>query len=263
MYSQMDFIARYKRMKGFNLFYPFGTDDNGLATERLIEKEKKVRSKSMPREEFVELCLNTLKEIRLVYEDQVDDSWERAWYEFAGEWGEVELDDGRREADAAEVLCRALNALVFATAEQLRDWSGWPMRRVTRLMEALEAEGAVRPVEAEGLGPGWMADEKIPSAEPGASVFVLHKQDFLVRAHQSELRRRFGSRDLLQYLLIDGELSGAVRGHWGFAPYDVDDVSVELSARECTRRRDEILTAVRSQYPPPRHTIQRYAGRDT
>src|SRR3990167_4715206 len=38
-YSQMDFIARYKRMRGFNLFYPFGTDDNGLPTERLVEKE--------------------------------------------------------------------------------------------------------------------------------------------------------------------------------------------------------------------------------
>ena len=31
-YSQQDFIARYKRMRGFRVFYPFGTDDNGLAT---------------------------------------------------------------------------------------------------------------------------------------------------------------------------------------------------------------------------------------
>ncbi|MEK6816465.1 MAG: class I tRNA ligase family protein, partial [Nanoarchaeota archaeon] len=32
-YSQQDFVARYKRMKGFNVYYPFGTDDNGLPTE--------------------------------------------------------------------------------------------------------------------------------------------------------------------------------------------------------------------------------------
>ena len=63
-YSQQDFIARYKRMRGFEVFYPFGTDDNGLATERLIEKTKNVRSKTMPRKEFVKLCLETLKEIR-------------------------------------------------------------------------------------------------------------------------------------------------------------------------------------------------------
>ena len=36
-YSQIDFVARYKRMKGFNLFFPFGTDDNGLPTERRVQ----------------------------------------------------------------------------------------------------------------------------------------------------------------------------------------------------------------------------------
>ena len=35
-YAQQDIVARYKRMQGFNVFYPFGTDDNGLPTERLI-----------------------------------------------------------------------------------------------------------------------------------------------------------------------------------------------------------------------------------
>lgn len=63
-YTQQDIIARYKRMRGHNVFYPFGTDDNGLATERLIEKEKKVRSAKMEREEFITLCLNTLNELR-------------------------------------------------------------------------------------------------------------------------------------------------------------------------------------------------------
>lgn len=62
-YSQQDFIARYKRMRGFNVFYPFGTDDNGLPTEKLIEKIKNVKSKSMSRAAFIELCLTTLKQI--------------------------------------------------------------------------------------------------------------------------------------------------------------------------------------------------------
>jgi len=34
-YSQQDFIIRFMRMSGKNIFYPFGTDDNGLPTERL------------------------------------------------------------------------------------------------------------------------------------------------------------------------------------------------------------------------------------
>ncbi len=67
-YSQQDFIVRYKRMRGFNVFYPFGTDDNGLPTERLIEKEKGVRAVNMDREEFIKLCLDLLKnELRPKY----------------------------------------------------------------------------------------------------------------------------------------------------------------------------------------------------
>src|SRR3989338_3689933 len=61
-YSQEDFIARFRRMSG-NVFYPFGTDDNGLPTERLVEKLKNVRSKAMSRSDFIYLCLKTLKEI--------------------------------------------------------------------------------------------------------------------------------------------------------------------------------------------------------
>src|SRR3989344_1662700 len=65
-YSQQDFIARFRRMylygKG-SVFYPFGTDDNGLPTEKLVERTKDVRSKNMSRDDFIKLCLKTLKEI--------------------------------------------------------------------------------------------------------------------------------------------------------------------------------------------------------
>jgi len=61
-YSQMDFIARFWRMKK-GVFYPFGTDDNGLPTERLIEKLKNVKGKNMSRNDFINLCLKTLNEI--------------------------------------------------------------------------------------------------------------------------------------------------------------------------------------------------------
>ncbi len=63
-YAQQDFVARYHRMKGKKVYYPFGTDDNGLPTERLVEKLKKVDSNRMDRSEFVELCDKTIKEIQ-------------------------------------------------------------------------------------------------------------------------------------------------------------------------------------------------------
>ena len=43
-YNQGDMLARYKRLRGFNVFYPFGFDDNGLPSERLVEKELSLRA---------------------------------------------------------------------------------------------------------------------------------------------------------------------------------------------------------------------------
>ena len=62
-YTHEDFIARYRRMKGENVFFPFGTDDNGLPTERLVEKLKSVKAQKMKRQDFISLCNKTLKEI--------------------------------------------------------------------------------------------------------------------------------------------------------------------------------------------------------
>ncbi len=63
-YTQQDFLARYKRMRGYEVYYPFGTDDNGLATEKLVQKEKKVNLRNLPRSEAIKLCLDFLKEER-------------------------------------------------------------------------------------------------------------------------------------------------------------------------------------------------------
>ena len=35
-YTHTDCMARYKRMRGFNVFYPIGWDDNGLPTEKRV-----------------------------------------------------------------------------------------------------------------------------------------------------------------------------------------------------------------------------------
>lgn len=66
-YTQQDIIVRYRRMKGENVLYPFGTDDNGLPTERLVEKENQVKIFRMKRNDFIKLCQETLKKIRPVF----------------------------------------------------------------------------------------------------------------------------------------------------------------------------------------------------
>ncbi len=66
-YTQAEFIARYKRMQGFNVFYPMGFDDNGLPTERYVERKLDVDKHEIGRSEFIQKCIEVTKEGRENY----------------------------------------------------------------------------------------------------------------------------------------------------------------------------------------------------
>lgn len=72
-YTQAEMIARFKRMQGYDVFYPFGFDDNGLPTERLVEKDEGVQANMLQRSEFRAKCIKTITK----YEDEFKDLWKR------------------------------------------------------------------------------------------------------------------------------------------------------------------------------------------
>ncbi len=70
-YTQAEIIARFRRMQGYHVFYPFGFDDNGLPSERLVERDEAIRARDYPRSEFIEKCKNTTEK----YESEFRAFW--------------------------------------------------------------------------------------------------------------------------------------------------------------------------------------------
>lgn len=62
-YAQIDMVARYYRMKGREVLFPFGIDRNGLPVEVEVEKAYGVSGHRMPREEFLKLCREHLDRV--------------------------------------------------------------------------------------------------------------------------------------------------------------------------------------------------------
>jgi valyl-tRNA synthetase len=61
-WSYIDFVARYKRMRGFNVHFPQGWDCHGLPTEVRAEKTFKIRKNDLPPAKFIEICRNLSEE---------------------------------------------------------------------------------------------------------------------------------------------------------------------------------------------------------
>ena len=55
-YSLIDFMARYKRMRGCNVFFPLCFDVNGTPIEVKVEKKHHITKLDTPREEYRRLC---------------------------------------------------------------------------------------------------------------------------------------------------------------------------------------------------------------
>jgi valyl-tRNA synthetase len=66
-YSQFEFVSRYQKMKGKNVFFPMGFDDNGLPTEKFVEKKHNLNKSKITRTEFRKLCLEESKKAGKTY----------------------------------------------------------------------------------------------------------------------------------------------------------------------------------------------------
>jgi hypothetical protein len=95
---------------------------------------------------------------------------------------------------------------------------------------------------------GFIRTEDRPLLEkeniPEKSVYILHRNDFLVKSHETYLQKSFRHEkfNVLYYILLDGEFKGFVAGFFkNTTPFVIEDIVLNLSPQEADDRKKEIL----------------------
>ncbi|MBT3274612.1 MAG: hypothetical protein HN368_15755 [Spirochaetales bacterium] len=207
--------------------------------------------------------LHKLQKAFAVYEDQYDGEWDRGWYRFSEMFPDVNLGKYSRHQALKIILRRFAYRLVVFDSMMAKSFYRLPIKSIQTAIGEMVNEGVL--VEY-GSGYALQSDFILLSEKSFTAprlIFALHGNDFLVKSNEHWLKEKFNDREtqVLYYLLIGGEIRGAVKGFYKHGPYVIEDVVIDMPQETVEERKDEIVSAIYAVTDPDKSPIKRFIGK--
>lgn len=204
--------------------------------------------------------LHKLQQKFLVFEDQIDNEWDRCWYVFEQEF-DINLNRYTKIEAIKQLLLRFAYMNVIFDEAMAKNYYSFTQRDIKEAVSELISEGRLVAVSG-GYARTEDAQEAQLDIPSPRFVLAVDKNDFLVKSNEHRLSPLFkrDRSDILTYLLIDGEFRGAVLGRFRFGPHDLEDIVLDLPEREALERKDEIIEAVGAFFGSNAKPLQKFMG---
>lgn len=244
-------------------------DDVQLTIMTLIERMGPLNIQQIKEEtgylvKTITPALHRLQEAFLLYEDQYDGEWDRAWYRFDEMFPEYDLNQYTRAAALEIILQRFAYRMVWFDTKMAKAFYKLPEKEIRQACLHLVEGGILTAMDSGFMLPGDVdALDEAPKQLP--RVLAFHRNDFLVRALDHELKAKFKplydvlpyDHDPQYYVLVDGEFRAVSVGHFRYGPYEIHDIVCD--SPDMCERKDEICAAVQKENPGA--VIQRFMGK--
>lgn len=209
-------------------------------------------------------ALHRLQEAFLLYEDQYDGEWDRAWYRMEEMFPEHDLDQYTRAEALDIVLQRFAYRMAWFDTKMAKSFYKLPEKEIRLSCARLVEQGVFTAMDG-----GFLLTSDAQTLDtlpdmPLPPVLAIHRNDFLVRAFDHDLKARFKplcdklpyDHDPQYYVLVDGEFRALSVGHFRYGPYEIHDIVCD--SPDMWERKAEICAAVMKENPGS--VIQRFMG---
>ena len=207
--------------------------------------------------------LHRLQQAFLIYEDQYDGEWDRAWYMFDEMFPDADINKYNRHQALMIVLQRFAYRQVWFDSNHAKSFYRLPEKDIKAAIMSLVKEQVL--AEYDG---GYLlkTDEDLLRGncyDLQKSVLSMHRSDFLVKTNEHVLKGKYIKEgfDLLQYILVDGAIRGSLVGKFKYGPHILEDVLLDLPEDEIQDRKEEILDAIYTVYNRADSPLRLFCGK--